>query len=65
MEHSSTGQHIKTVELRSQRGGDWFLIRLKDAAVTGFQANDGDPPTETFTLAFAEVEYDYSEKAKK
>jgi type VI protein secretion system component Hcp len=64
MQHSSSAQHVKSVDLRSERDGTWFLIKLKDVNVTSFQVNDGQPPTETFVLAFAEVEYESSEKAK-
>jgi type VI secretion system secreted protein Hcp len=68
MQYASTGQHIATVELRTTKGGDAFVIRLKDVNISSFQMGDGsggDAPTETFGLAFAELEYEFSEEKKK
>jgi type VI protein secretion system component Hcp len=64
MQYASSGQHIKTVELRSQRSGVSLTMKLKDVNITSFQVNQGDPPTETFALTFAEIEYEHSEKGK-
>jgi type VI protein secretion system component Hcp len=64
MQYAASGQHIATVELRSARGGEAFVIKLKDVSVTSYQTGSGDPPVETFGLTFAEVEYEFSEKKK-
>jgi type VI protein secretion system component Hcp len=62
--HSATGQHIKTVELQTQRGSQRLVIRLKDVLVASYQMGGGDPPLETMTLTFAELEWDTGEKDK-
>lgn len=64
MQYASTGRHIATVELRTQQGAQAFGIKFKDVLISGFRQNDGDPPTETLTLDFAEMEWDLGEKGK-
>jgi type VI protein secretion system component Hcp len=65
MQHSATGQHISTVELHTQKAGQRLVIKLKDVLVDSFQMGDADPPIETMTLSFAELEWDTGEKDKK
>jgi type VI protein secretion system component Hcp len=64
MQYAATGQHIATVELRTQKGGEMFVIRLKDVLVSSFQSPGGDPPLDTFMLTFAELEWELGEKGK-
>ena len=66
-QHADSGQHIASVELRGQRGGESITVKLKDVLVTGYTSGVGEggaDPIETFTLAFAEIEYDYGGKPK-
>ena len=68
MQYAASGQRIATVELRTSRGGEAFVIRLKDVLVTTYQTGDGskgDDPVEMFGLTFAEIEYEFSDEKKK
>ena len=67
MQYASSGQHIATVELRTTKGGEAFVIKLKDVNISSFQTGDGGQggePIETFGLTFAEVEFEFSEEKK-
>jgi type VI secretion system secreted protein Hcp len=67
MQYAATGKHIATVELRTSRGGEAFVIKLKDVIVTSYQtggSSGDDVPLETFGLSFAEIEYEFSEGKK-
>jgi type VI protein secretion system component Hcp len=65
MQYASSGRHIATVELRTQRGGEAFVIKLKDVLISSYQTGDGQPPIETFVLTFAEIEYEFNEGKKE
>ena len=68
MQYAASGQRTSTVELRTTKGGDVFVIRLEDVLVSSFQTGDGsrgDAPTDTFGLTFAEMEYEFSEEKGK
>ena len=64
MQYAATGQHIATVELRTSKGGQAFAIKLKGVVVNSYQTGSGDPPVDTFGLAFEEIEYELSEGKK-
>lgn len=63
---ATEGQHIATAELRAQKSGAVFVLKLEDVLITAYQANlDADPPLETITLNFAESEYEHGDKKTK
>lgn len=66
MQYAASGQHIATVELRTTRGGEAFVIKLKDVIVSSYQTGggDGDTVIDTFGLTFAEIEFEFSEGKK-
>jgi type VI protein secretion system component Hcp len=63
---STEGRHIPTAELRAEKSGAVFALKLTDVLITTFQANiDADPPLETITLNFAAAEYEHGDKKTK
>jgi type VI secretion system secreted protein Hcp len=62
MQYAASGQRIATVELRTEKGGSTFVIKLKDVIISSYQTGGGDPPMDTFGLTFAEIEYEFSEE---
>jgi type VI secretion system secreted protein Hcp len=61
-----TGKHIKDVELAERRAGagknNFLTITLKDAIITGVHDSSGvdaTRPTESISIAFAKVIYEY------
>jgi type VI protein secretion system component Hcp len=61
--HAHEGRHVPTVEIVAQKGGKTALtikIKTRRSARSGSTAR----AIETFVLKFAEVEFEYGEKAK-
>ena len=63
MQLAANGQHISTVELQTQKGGQRLVIKLKDVLVSSAQQGNGD--VETYTFTFGDLEFDTGEKDKK
>ena len=68
-----TGQHLKEAVMTCRKAGgesavDFLKITLTDVIVSGVSpagTNDGDTPTETVSLAFAEYKVEYQEQDNK
>lgn len=68
-----TGAHLKEAILTCRKAGgessvDFLKITLTDVIVSGVApsgTNDGDTPTETVSLAFAEYKIEYQEQDNK
>lgn len=64
----ATGKHIKkaTLFVRKSGGeqGDYYIIKLEDILVSGFQTSGSEGsqalPTESFSLNYAKIEFNYS-----
>jgi type VI secretion system secreted protein Hcp len=64
---SASGDHIKSATLTVRKAGkeqqEYFIVKLTDMIVTSVQlgdtAADGGKPTESISLNFAKIEYDY------
>lgn len=72
---SATGKHISDGTLTTRKagkgakaGGEFLLFKMSNVIVTSVQvaaAQDGNAPTESITLSFGKVEFDYKDKAFK
>jgi type VI secretion system secreted protein Hcp len=72
---SATGKHISDGTLTTRKagkgakaGGEFLLFKMSNVIVTSVQvaaAQDGNAPTESITLNFGKVEFDYKDKAFK
>jgi type VI secretion system secreted protein Hcp len=72
---SATGKHISDGTLTTRKagkgakaGGEFLLFKMGNVIVTSVQvaaAQDGNAPTESITLSFGKVEFDYKDKAFK
>jgi len=67
-EACATGQHFKEAILVASKAGDprreaYLTIKLTDVLVTSYQTSgntgDGGIPTDTFTLSFQKIEFEY------
>jgi type VI secretion system secreted protein Hcp len=70
MQHCASGKHIGEVKLTARKAGEtqheFVVIKLTDVIVTSVQLSGADgsgAPTESVTLDFAKIQYDY--KAQK
>lgn len=67
----ATGEHIKKATLFVRKAGkeqlDYYKIVLEDLIVTSFQnsGGGGDIPSESFSLAYAKIKYEYQEQDEK
>jgi type VI secretion system secreted protein Hcp len=69
---SATGKHISDGTLTTRRAGkaagEFLLFKMSNVVVTSVQvaaSQDGNAPTESITLNFGKVEFDYKDKAFK
>jgi type VI secretion system secreted protein Hcp len=72
---SATGKHISDGTLTTRKagkgakaGGEFLLFKMSNVIVTSVQiaaSQDGNAPTESITLSFGKVEFDYKDKAFK
>jgi type VI secretion system secreted protein Hcp len=69
---SATGKHISDGTLTTRRagkaGGEFLLFKMSNVVVTSVHvaaSQDGNVPTESITLNFGKVEFDYKDKAFK
>jgi type VI secretion system secreted protein Hcp len=66
-----SGEHIKTAELHIRKQGgkqqEYYTITLEDLLVSSYQsqaANNSGTPTESFTLNFAKITFEYKPQGK-
>ena len=68
MLHCATGKHITQGTITVRKAGDtaasgqeFLIVVMKDVVITSVQnnTNTNEGPTETFTLAFSKVEFEY------
>jgi type VI secretion system secreted protein Hcp len=72
---SATGKHISDGTLTTRKagkgakaGGEFLLFKMSNVIVTSVHvaaSQDGNAPTESITLSFGKVEFDYKDKAFK
>jgi len=72
---SATGKHISDGTLTTRKagkgakaGGEFLLFKMSNVIVTSVHvaaSQDGNAPTESITLSFGKVEFNYKDKAFK
>jgi type VI secretion system secreted protein Hcp len=69
---SATGKHISDGTLTTRKAGkaagEFLLFKMSNVVVTSVQvaaSQDGNAPTESITLNFGKVEFDYKDRAFK
>lgn len=66
-ESCATGQHIKEAVLTARKAGgeqqDYLIVKMTDVFISSYQtggsSGDGGVPTDTFSLNFAKIEFEY------
>ena len=65
----ATGEHFKSATLTARKAGsnpqDFLVIKLNDVLVSSYQnsgASGGDVPMDSFTLNFAQINYEIKEQ---
>ena len=69
---SATGKHISdgtlTTSKAGKAGGEFLLFKMSNVIVTSVHvaaSQDGNAPTESITLSFGKVEFNYKDKSFK
>ena len=56
-QYAAEGKPVATVEVLMQGAGGTMTVTLKTVYISGFQLGTGEPPIETLTLTFSEMEW--------